>query len=94
MAREHAAGAKTAKREHLFERLGINSAQHEIGLQAFADLVFARAGGFMKAQGQIERFQSVPQRLVIIALPLVIDQRIGAQKTARKPSARRSGALR
>ena len=34
----------------------------------------------MKAHRQIERFQGVPQRLVIIALPLMIDQRIGAQK--------------
>src|SRR5258707_13478284 len=38
----------------------------------------------MKAEGQIERLQSVPQGVVISALPLVIDQRIGAQKNGGK----------
>ena len=40
VAREYAAGAKTAEREHLFERLGVDSPQHEIGLQALADVAF------------------------------------------------------
>ena len=38
----------------------------------------------MKAQREIERFQSIPQWFVVFALPLVIDQGIGAQKNRAK----------
>ena len=44
MAREYAAGAKTAESEHLFNGLSKDPAQHEIGLQALADLVPAGTG--------------------------------------------------
>src|SRR5512132_857305 len=84
MAREHAAGAETAKREHLLEGLGVDAAQHEIGIEPFADLIFAGGGRFMETDGQIEGLQRIPQWIVVTALPLVIDQWIGAQKYRTK----------
>jgi hypothetical protein len=73
MAREHAAGAKTSEREHLLERLRINPAQHEIGIEPLADLILARSGRFVEAERKVQRLQSVPQRFVVVALPLVLD---------------------
>src|SRR5262245_13060699 len=80
MTGKHAAGTKTSECHHLFHRLSVDAAKHKIGLQSFANLAFASAGGFVKSQRQIKLFQSTPERLVIVVVPLMVNERVSSQK--------------
>src|SRR5688572_17833605 len=84
MSFQNSAAAETADGEHLFDRMGVGMAQHEIVTELFADLARRRGVRLVESEGYAEILDRGPQWFVVGVMPVVVIDDIGAQKDCPK----------